>query len=335
MILLRQSLANNSRSLTGENRMYTYNDFLKEWHNDKEHIECHTSGSTGKPKLILLPKSEMARSAQRTIDYFNLDRNSHLHSCISAEYIGGKMMGVRADLSGARLSWETPSNRPSLGNKKDAIDLLAVVPSQMIHILENLDKLPDIRNVIIGGAPTPEPIRRQIRASGIRGFETYGMTETASHVALRDILDGNEFFRPLSGITISLDNRGCISISIEGWQELATNDIGELNEDGTFRVLGRYDNVIITGGKKVNPEEVERILEREFKCEMLIFSEKDLKWGEKVIVTFDQEIGYSDEEFIKKCKEILSDEMVPKEVRRGKIHHTPNGKKLRGLYSNS
>ena len=133
----------------------TYEEFFREWDDVSADILCHTSGSTGKPKDILLPKNEMLRSAMRTIRHFNLDRRSHLHSCISPDYIGGKMQGVRAKIMGAEFTYETPSNRPLEHYRGGRIDLLSVVPSQMRYILDHADEMPEIGAILIGGAPIP------------------------------------------------------------------------------------------------------------------------------------------------------------------------------------
>ena len=135
----------------------TYPDFIGELRSGAEYIVCHTSGSTGTPKEIRLPRQQVAASARRTLEFFGLSRRSHLHSCISPDFIGGKMMAVREEEVGCSLSWETPSNRPLDGYSGPKIDLLAVVPSQMIHILDLHDAggLPPVGDRIKGATPTP------------------------------------------------------------------------------------------------------------------------------------------------------------------------------------
>lgn len=258
--------------------------FLDEWSNKLPFIECRTSGSTGEPKLIRLPKQLMAESAMRTVRHFGLDGNSHLHSCISTDFIGGKMMVVRAALMGAKLTSETPSNRPLRDYDGPEIDLLAVVPSQMIDLLDRLDQLPKIRHIIIGGAPIPPDLRGRIARSGLDAWETYGMTETASHIALRRVTDPPLPFRPLDGICIHCDADNRLIIEMGQWGKFHTNDIVEIGEDNSFTIKGRADNVIITGGKKVHPEEVEAILEGRLGCEVMVTSEPDTKWGRRVVL---------------------------------------------------
>lgn len=244
----------------------TYEEFLKEWRDTGADVQCRTSGSTGTPKSIMLPKTEMSKSARRTIRHFGLDRFSHLHSCISPDFIGGKMMAVRAEETGARLTWETPSNRPLLQAGQDAIDLLAVVPSQMEYILSHIDIMPEIRAIIIGGSAIPAALRSRIAESGLNAWETYGMTETASHIALRRVTEPQSPFRVLDGISIGLDNESRLVVEIDGWQKIVTNDMVRILDRREFVVTGRYDNVIISGGVKIHPSRLKRFSKRTSAC---------------------------------------------------------------------
>ena len=164
----------------------TYEDFAQEW-DSRDMITCRTSGSTGAPKEILLPKQEMVNSALRTIDFFGLTGDSLLYSCIAPDFIGGKMMLVRQRAAGCRFLWETPSNRPLDGYSGEPISLLSVVPSQVIYILDNIKDMPVIDAMLVGGSSIPESLRHRIEKSGLNAYESYGMTETASHIALRRI----------------------------------------------------------------------------------------------------------------------------------------------------
>lgn len=245
-------------------------------------LTAHTSGSTGEPHAIELPMSMVRRSAMRTIRALHLDAGSRLHSCVSARFIGGKMMVVRSLELGCRFTFEPASNRPLL--TADRIDLLAVVPSMMWDILRRAEAhtLPQIGNIIIGGAPIAGPLRRAIAACGLNAFETYGMTETASHIALRRVDDTEPPFTLLDGISIDTDARGCLVIAADGHQPVVTNDVVEICGRNEFRVLGRADNVIITGGRKVYPEEIERRIAHLLPGEFIITSRPSDKWGEEI-----------------------------------------------------
>ena len=308
----------------------TYEDFLNEWRNSDENIVCHSSGSTGTPKRIELPKLLMEESARRTVDFFNLSSESHLHSCISPDFIGGKMMAVRSELTGGRLSWETPSNRPLRDYADADIDLLAVVPSQMIDLIDRLGSLPKINAIIIGGSPIQTALRCRIEESGLNAWETYGMTETASHIALRRVKTEPEPFSALPGIKISTDPDERLRISLGKWGTFQTNDIANIDKEGRFHVLGRADNVIITGGKKVHPEQVEASIEAVLGCEVLVSGMPDDKWGEKVVLTLEKPIAKSPDEIMSVCHSVLSKECIPKEIIIAPIPRTSNGKKKRG-----
>ena len=304
----------------------TYEELQSEWESESDFISCHTSGSTGVPKHIELPKHQVRASALRTCSFFNIDKDSHLHSCISPDFIGGKMMMIRSILSGAEFTYEKPSNRPFSDYSGKAIDVVSVVPSQMLHILEHPDLIPEVRCYLIGGAPLPQQIKERISAAGISAYESYGMTETASHIALRKVDPDNKWFQTLDGISVSLSPSGCLTIEIDGWQIFHTNDVAEVLSPTTFRILGRADNVIITGGKKVFPEEVEHILNPLLSSPFFISSLPDLKWGQKIVLS-TTDTTHSDAFLLDICRSALPGHMCPKEVIRiNEIPLTSNGK---------
>lgn len=305
----------------------TYEELAREWDSDSDFIVCRTSGSTGSPKQIRLPKKQMLRSAERTARYFSLDAGSELHSCISPDYIGGKMMFVRERFLGCRLSWETPSNRPLESYEGNEIDLLSIVPSQMIYILDNLGSIPRIKNILIGGAPVSPTLRERIVSSGLNVFESYGMTETSSHIAIRKIGKEVSPFTTLEGITVSNPD-GRLCINIRDWMEITTNDLAEVSNPNEFHILGRADNVINSGGKKIHPESVEMRLEKHLdnSYRFYISSRPDEKWGEAVILVTEAPPD-SKAEIIEVCHRILDKHEIPKEiVFKDKIELTPNGK---------
>lgn len=211
--------------------------FLREWFSDSDTITAHTSGSTGKPKEIRLLKSDMVVSATATCRYFSLTSDSVLVCPLSADYIAGKMMIVRALVSGAALSMINPSNRPDL-ERFDRITLLPVVPSQLQSLLENGSLAKKVTNLLVGGSPVSEEIEHRISIAGYNAFASYGMTETCSHVALRRF--GDQFFEALPGIVFSTDIDSCLSISapLFSFKSLQTNDIVNLADSTHFRWIG-------------------------------------------------------------------------------------------------
>lgn len=303
----------------------TWDEFKEEWENDLSYIECRTSGSTGKPDIIRLPKAEVINSALRTNRFYKIDSSSHLFSCISPDYIGGKMMYVRAVVAHARFSCEIPSNRPLSRYIETPIDLISVVPSQLAYILEHQSSLPQIANILVGGSPIPHSLVKKAAESELNIYESYGMTETASHIAVRKIEWPIRNFRPMEGISISVDGSQRLQIDIDGWKKISTNDIAVIDSEGQFNILGRSDNVIISGGIKIHPEEVEAILSEIFDFPLMITSRRDEKWGEAVVMV--AETDYEKYDMIMEgCRRLLPGYQIPKEIVFSKIPRTSNGK---------
>lgn len=305
----------------------TWEELYAEWASDCPTLRCHTSGSTGTPKTIDLPKEQVAASARRTLDFFHLDQSARFHSCLAPDYIGGKMMMVRALLAGGCFTWEKPSNHPLRDATRERIDLLCVVPAQMRHILDLRDELPEIGTILIGGSSINSSLRAEIATSGLNCWETYGMTETASHVALRPVAEPEALFTPLAGIAISLSDSH-LTIDIPGWQRLVTNDIAEIVSDGRFRIVGRADNVIITGGLKVHPEEVESRLQPYLDFDFILTSRPDPLWGQRVVMIAENAV-LTDQQILDICHSHAARHEVPKQIIRSAIPRTESGKPIR------
>lgn len=308
----------------------TFQDFLKEWDNDKDSINVYTSGSTGEPKKMELLKEFVKESAQRTNTFFNINSKSRLHSCVSPDFIGGKMMAVRAKIANSLFSWEDPSNEPLKNFPSDSIiDLLAVVPSQIIYILNNLSSLPKINNIIIGGSAIHPDLKIKIANSGLNAFETYGMTETASHIALRPITKENVPFKLFPGIKISLDNESCLKIIFKTGYIVRTNDIAEIISKDEFYIKGRRDDIIISGGRKVNPIVIETKIEKLVPSPFYITGFPDEKWGEKIVMVVEGP-SFDKEKLLLQMKNYLEKWEIPKEINFvDKLPLTPNGKIIR------
>lgn len=317
-----------------------FNEFLADWDSETETIEVRTSGSTGKPKRLLLPKAMMRASAMRTIRFFGLNTRSRLHSCVAADFIGGKMVAVRARLCGAAFSWETPSNHPQLEAPHGAaITLASVVPSQMVDLVRRAE-LPRVEQYLVGGAPVSPALAGDIAQRGITAYESYGMTETASHVALRRIgaPDTVGGFRPLPGISVSLTDDSRLRIDHE-FGSLVTNDLAELNEDGTFVITGRADSMINSGGRKINPIRLERLIGEALPgTELTMTSEPDPLWGERVVLLLEgQGLEQRAREAVMRLREAgaIAPWETPKAIRcTPRLPRTPNGKIRRKISGN-
>lgn len=320
-------------------------DFIRQWDDNSEHIIAHTSGSTGIPKEILLPKNDIKVSAKATNQRFELNASSRLLCPLSAEYIAGKMMIVRAILANCEIAFCKPSNDFwDHENVRDYIlqrhiDLLPVVPSQCSIITESdspsnyTSLLRQIRNIIIGGAAVPKATENKLLTFDTHSthfFATYGMTETCSHVALRPI--GDNHFYAMPQIAFSTDKRGCLTITAPSYsfKQLQTNDIVTLLSDDCFIWIGRHDNVINSGGIKIFPEELEKKLDGHLPSNFYIKGIADSKWGEAVsLVIEDNEIAkaLSNDEILDICRNSLSSKEMPKTIIRvTKLPTTANGK---------
>jgi O-succinylbenzoic acid--CoA ligase len=275
----------------------TISDFIAEWYSEVPYIMAHSSGSTGAPKPIQLPKTLVEASAKRTVEFFNITSLSRLHLPLDIAYIAGKMMVVRSIISGAKLTYEPASNRPLASNTDpQPIDLLAVVPSQLPYILDNRGSLPQIRNLLIGGSAIPADLRKRVAECGIVAYESYGMTETASHVALRRVTaDALAPFKMLSGLSCSQAEDTALVITMDNGDVVRTKDSVEILSSSEFIYKGRLDNVINSGGIKIYPEEVEAEISqlltpdfwREHQLSPLPFyisKRPSLKWGEEVVM---------------------------------------------------
>lgn len=264
-------------------------DFLSSWYNKEAFIEVRTSGSTGEPKIIRLPKESMVNSATMTCRYFNLNEESTALLCLPADYIAGKMMVVRALISGLDLIAVKPSADP-FRELDEIIDFAAITPYQFVNSYQSIQEFP-VKNVIVGGSQVSLHLQRMMEQLEIRFYETYGMTETCSHIALRTLNGRNAsaYFEVLPGIHISTDDRGCLVIKAPALTDTAliTNDVIELKDASHFRWLGRFDHVINTGGIKVFPEQVERKLEPFLTRRFFIGSLPDEKLNQKVILVIE------------------------------------------------
>ncbi len=243
-------------------------DFCRLWLSDTETITLHTSGSTGTPKPIDLRRAQMVASARATLNALDIAPGERALLCLNARYVAGCMMLVRALVGELQIEVVEPASNPLTNNIAPFV-FTALVPLQLEAILDagghSLELLNGARAVLIGGAALSPRLEDRAQAVGAPLYHTYGMTETVSHIALRPINGAarSDFFTPLPGVELALDARGALRIrapmSNNEWVQ--TNDVVDINGDGTFRWLGRIDNVINSGGIKVQVETVEAALE--------------------------------------------------------------------------
>ena len=267
-----------------------FKTFLTEWQNDSPTVLVHTSGSTGQPKPMLIEKRRMEASARITCDFLGLQSGDTALLCMSLDYIAGKMMVVRSLVRGLRLICVEPSGEP-LRTVTEPIDFAAMVPMQVwntLRIPEQRRRLSNIRHLIIGGGAIDDDMAAELHTFPNAVWSTYGMTETLSHIALRRLSGpaASEWYTPFDGVRLALNDNGCLVIDAPAVHDgiLTTNDIAELAPDGRFRILGRLDNIICSGGIKIQAEEVERLLRAHLREPIVISKRKDPKFGEAVVL---------------------------------------------------
>lgn len=263
--------------------------FICEWLNEQNYVTLSTSGSTGDPKKIRLLKKNMIRSALLTQQFFNLDENKTALLCLPTGYIAGKMMIVRAFVTGYNLITAAPAANP-FKSIRQYIDFAALTPYQLYHSLEDISRL-HIRQIIVGGGEISAELEKSIALIDSEIHATYGMTETCSHVALRKAngKDATDIYAALKGISFSHDERKCLVINAPMLSEhqTVTNDVVELIDDDHFRWLGRYDNVINTGGIKVYPEVIEKKIYGIINRPFYISAVADSELSEKAVIVVE------------------------------------------------
>ena len=294
----------------------TLEDFFSEWNNDSDRVLVHTSGSTGKPKPMMVEKKRMLNSARITCDFLGLKPGDSALLCMSLDYIAGKMVVVRSIERHLHLISVSPSGHPLKNidmkdvNGKDVngeITFAAMVPMQVYNTLqvpEERERLTHIRHLIIGGGAIDASLEKELQAlpGNIAIWSTYGMTETLSHIALRRIngAEASEWYQPFDSVKISQTEAGCLVIDapLVCAETLVTNDIVEIEsyicnkvEKTRFQIKGRKDNVICSGGIKIQIEEVEALLKPHLEKPFMIAKKKDEKFGEiAVLLTEDEDL---------------------------------------------
>ena len=289
--------------------------FLLDWMDEKDHIIAMTSGSTGIPKPIKLKKQAMVNSAIATGNYFELKPGDKALMCLPSEYIAGRMMLIRGLILGLELDVIPPSLDLDINTNK-VYDFCAMLPSQLTNCIS---KLNNFKTIIVGGAAVSNSLLNSIQTVSTKIFETYGMTETITHIAARPINNSSEskqtamsYFKCLPDVIISQNNTGCLQIEVPHLFDslIETNDMVRLHSENEFEWLGRVDNVINSGGLKLHPEQIEKKLSKHIKQRFFVSSEADSSIGEKLILVIE---GDSNEVDLKAFHE-LSKHEVPKHI---------------------
>lgn len=341
-------------------------DFCKKWITGTKNFVFQTSGSTGTPKQITLTRKQMEASAKATISYLSLHTNQTVFTnqtafiCINTNYIGGIMMIVRALMANMLMVIVAPTANPLKDNHLELITEItstktrfnihltfaAFVPLQLQKILTEKATLGNVGNInnklilnnmkaiLVGGASLSETQENLFKTISAPVYQTYGMTETASHIALRRInppenlnhhyiynplnnspkntLD-SDYFEILPDVNTFTDERGCLVITAPStnFEEVITNDLVEFihqNNTKYLRFLGRIDNIINSGGVKVQLEKVEKAIE--IFLSDIDLEEKFKKYSNKSFYC----IGLPDETLGQRLIVIFEGIILPKEL---------------------
>ncbi|MDE5678235.1 AMP-binding protein [Phocaeicola sp.] len=291
--------------------------FLSEWFAPANTLSVHTSGSTGTPKELYVEKDRMMASACLTCSFLKLQEGDTALLCMPLKYIAGKMVVVRALTAGLNLLPVTPSGHPMKTLTKAPV-FAAMTPMQVYNSLQvskEASLLRQIRHLIIGGGAIDTQLGKALKDFPHAVWSTYGMTETLSHIALRRLNgpEASEWYTPFKKIKIRRSKENTLIIYAPDIceKELVTNDIAKMNDKGQFRILGRKDNTINTGGVKVQTEEVEAALRGHLSVPFQITSAPDKKFGEIIVLLVEGQIP---KEMEQTCTHVLPPYWRPKRI---------------------
>lgn len=290
--------------------------FMLNWLDDADIVEVQTSGSTGTPKIMQVSKSAMAASAHMTAHYFQRAENTRGLLVLPSSFIAGKMMLVRAMTMGWHLTALEPVSHP-LDNIVEPFDFAAFTPMQLAALTtQQLNLLGAFGTVIVGGAAIPGKVRQSLAACNGKLFETYGMAETLSHVAVRPIRSAEEPFQALPGVTFTADEEGRLRIVAPhlSSEQFQSSDVVVMISETSFLYRGRYDRVINSGGIKLFAEVIEEKLSAIIDVPFYITSHSDDALGQRVVLYIETERAIDVTEWKERARSVLDKYEVPKEV---------------------
>ncbi|WP_341663203.1 AMP-binding protein [Blattabacterium cuenoti] len=264
--------------------------FLKDWYDNKPIILSITSGTTGFPKVISLRKKHMYKRAIKTVEFLKLKKKGIKGLlCLSTDFIAAKMFLVRAIIFKWKIYCVPPSSNP-LKNIKEYFDITSMVPIQVFYSLKYLK---NINIILIGGYSISSFLEKKLQNISTICYATYGMTETLGHIAIKKINGPNKsiFYESLQDVILSIDNRNCLRVFSSCYMNsfFQTNDIVHMISKNTFIWIGRYDNVINSGGIKISPELIEKQISSFIPYEKRFFisSIPDKILGEKIVLIIE------------------------------------------------
>ncbi len=300
-----------------DSRDRAFYQFILEWLDEHEYIEVKTSGSTGRPKTIQVSKAAMLQSAFNTLKFFNLKPGHSALLCLPCDFIAGKMMVIRA-FAGKLNLIPVPATGQPLKELNQSVDFAAMTPMQMHNeIISGVNKLNYLRTVILGGSPVSRELDQKLQDVPAEVWETYGMTETLSHIALRRIngSSAESYFTPLENVEVQTSANGCLSVYAPGITKSAieTNDLVDFGPGNKFRIKGRLDNIINSGGIKISPEEVEARISELFPHPFFISSQPHPSLGQEPVLITEQ-IPENEKALLQTIKKHLPPHHAPRKI---------------------
>lgn len=251
-------------------------EFCKNWIDGISNFEVQTSGSTGIPKKIIISRAQALASVSMTKAALGLQAGWDTLLCLDSETIAGRMMLIRAMEIGMNLHVVPPSSNPFAQVSPTAsIDFVAMVPLQIATIISKKYNhlLNQCKVILLGGTGIADTLIEQILQLTIPVYSAYGMTETVSHIALQLLNTERKqtTYQKLPSIEIKKDTRSCLCVrgAVTAQEWVVTNDVVELLEDGYFIIKGRIDNIINSGGIKIQLEEVEKFVFNYFNISLI------------------------------------------------------------------
>jgi O-succinylbenzoic acid--CoA ligase len=297
---------------------------LERWHDSKPYFVVSTSGSTGDPKPINIEKKYMLASAKATLRFLQIPEKSAALLCLPLDKVGGIMMVIRAIVGDLDLVPIDPSFAPGSLEKNDLeFSLGAMVPMQAVKHRHNLNR---INNLILGGGPISSEAEELFMTLPNQIWHSYGMTETISHVALRKIGSNNSYFKALPGVHFSVNDDHCLKIEAPyiGLRGLQTKDVVALKGPGEFIWKGRLDNVVLSGGLKLYPEQLESKVQ--FAKPFFFFGMDHPKLGQQLALALEQDQALDQGQLDSINKQLSPFERPKKWFHIKKIERTANGK---------
>jgi o-succinylbenzoate---CoA ligase len=252
-----------------------------------------TSGTSGSPRLAELPHSAIDAAIRASAIVLRAVASDRWLSCLPLAHVGGMLVVYRHLLLGAPISFRSRLTAGTVAALPET-RFTSMVPTQLTRLLDAGCNLHRFRAVLVGGSGMDGPLRDSAAAAGASVIQTYGMTETCGGV----VYDG----RPLPGVEVRASAAGELlcrgptlmrgyrldpeatasAFDAEGW--LRTGDGGEVDRDGMVHVRGKLADVIVSGGEKIWPAEVEAALAGHPEvADVVVSASADREWGQRVV----------------------------------------------------